>query len=542
MSIAVHPDGKRFAYTRVGAIRMELLVGRVDGKAAPVEWRVPRLWRPGDRYEKSLVTIQAVGWFSDDSIALVGSTSNDGYALFRVNADGTSRLLHHQDPRFTVSVSRHDRVAFAVNDDAIFTLDGGEGVVPEQLVALARGEQVLAHAWSPDGKQLAVARMPASATAPAKIQIIADTGDSMYDVWSGPTSGIYDTMLAWLDDQRIVFSQQDPATREISLYTLDVDDPAQLRKRASLTDDYIGAGSAAGGTVLVGRGTAFHSVQVGDDKAHHLAPVQAGLRGSYLAGWTTDGRVVFAAGKPGKLRVARARPGRDLEHWPGTQEGVEVPHTVVGDSVIVHRIDAAAKDRRMMIERIGPRGERAVLARLHNDGSVTPIRCAGDRAGPCVITELSGNQVIFRELDPARGTLGEVILQRPIGERYKCDLAVSLDGRQLAIVEGRAELTLYDRETSASKSWLATADAALQSVGFSPAGDLWATSIGYEGRMFGLMVFPKDDRGGVKKLPRSRMRGDGLRWYWRPSPSPDGRQVAVTVREFRLHIAQITGL
>jgi WD40 repeat protein len=328
------------------------------------------------------------------------------------------------------------------------------------------------------------------------------------------------------------------------MYTLDVDDPARLRKRVSWTDQHVGIGSAAHGTVIVARGTAYHSVQVGDDKARDLVPVQAGLRGSYLAGWTTDGRVVFAAGEPGKLRVARARPGRDLEYWPGTQEGVELPHTVVGDSVIVHRIDPAApKERRSVIERIGPAGERVELARLHDDVSVTPIRCAGDRAGPCVISELKGNQVIFHELDPQRGTLGEVIVQRPIGERYMCDLAVSTDGKQLAIVEGRNELTLYDRETGASKSWPATADAALQSVGFSPAGDLWASSIGFEGRMFGLMVFLKDDRGGVKKFPRSRMRGsDGLRWYWRPSPSPDGKQVAVTVREFRLHLAQIIGL
>jgi hypothetical protein len=286
-------------------------------------------------------------------------------------------------------------------------------------------------------------------------------------------------------------------------------------------------------------------VQVGDAKAQHLSPVQPGLRGSYLAGWTTDGRVVFAAGEPGKLRVARARPGRDLEYWPGTKEGDEVPHSVVGDSVIVHRIDAkAAKDRRVVIERIGPRGERAELARIHADTAGTPVRCAGDRSAPCVISEQRGNQVAFRELDPERGALGDVIHQRPVGERYKCDLALSLDGARLAIVEGQSEVTLFDRATSTSKSWVASPDAALQSVGFSAGGDLWATSIGFRGRMFGLMEFPRDDKGGVKKTASSRGRPgeDVLRWFWRPSPSPDGARVAVTVREFRLHIAQLTGL
>ena len=536
VSVAIARDGKRFAYTTAGGA---LLVRQLAPGAEPERWTAP-IYRPRpDRYGDTLVTMWCAGWFSDDSLAVIGTTFRDEYHLFRVHADGRSDLLHSQRARFAAAVARDDRVVIGIPGDGVFLLAPGRD--PDQILSLGRGEQALAIAVSPDGRRVAVLRQPA--TGEATLQIVAPGDGTARAVWSGQTSARHDTLLVWADDAEVAFTRRDPTTGATTIYALDADNPAALRARGTGTG--YGAGSAAAGTVLMLRTAEQVSVQIAGTKVDALAPVEANVAASRVAGWTSDGRLVFALGAPG--RVVRAVPGRGAEPWPGTRDGVEIPDTVIGDSVIAHRLDPAApRSSQVVVERIDPAGRHSELARLPADRlGDTLVRCAGDRAAPCMLQDITGDDVRWIEIDPATGARGRVLHSRGIGGTPYRDAALSPDGQSLAIVEGTSDLIVVpDLAVAGTQTYPAGGHASLQSVAFAPGGDIWATSIGFQGRPFGLMVFQY--RPKWRDYSWASRRGssyrDALRWFSRPTVSPDGAQVAVEVRELHPEVMRVQGL
>jgi hypothetical protein len=536
VSVAVARDGKRFAYTTAGGA---LLVRQLAPGAAPERWTAP-MYRPRpDRYGEALVTMWCAGWFSDDSLAVLGATFRDEYHLFRVHADGRSVLLHSQRARFAAAVARDDRVVIGIPGDAVFLL--AEGRDPDQILPLGHDEQAIAVAVSPDGRRVAVLRQPA--TGDARLQIVTPGDDTARPVWSGQTSARHDALLVWTDDAEVAFSRRDPTTGATTIYTLDAGNPATLRARGTGTG--YGAGSSAAGTVLMLRSAEQVSVQIASTKVDALVPVEANVAASRVSGWTTDGRLVFALGTPG--RVVRAVPGRGAEPWPGTRDGVEIPDTVIGDSVIAHRLDPAApRSSQVVVERIDPTGRHTELARLPADRvGDTVVRCAGDRAPPCMLQEITGDNVSWIEIDPETGARRRVLHSRGIAGTPYRDAALSPDGQTLAIVEGTSDLIVVpDLAVAATRTYSAGGNASLQSVAFAPGGDIWATSIGFQGRPFGLMAFqyrPKwRDYSGAWR--RGSSYKDALRWFSRPTVSPDSAQVAVEVRELHPEILRVQGL
>jgi hypothetical protein len=105
-------------------------------------------------------------------------------------------------------------------------------------------------------------------------------------------------------------------------------------------------------------------------------------------------------------------------------------------------------------------------------------------------------------------------------------------------------VTVIERTTGKQDPKSAGEGAALQSVGFAPDGTVWATSIGFRGRLSGMMTFTRLDSGWISGSASSRgsSRSDALRWFSRPSPSPDGKQVAVATLDLELEVWRADGL
>jgi hypothetical protein len=515
-SVVLSRDGKRYATTTVAA---EQLFVRALDDTRPDTADVRPL-------PKDLVTTRAVGWFGDDSIAILATTREGTYELHRVDQAGQAALVHRAPLRFVAAIGPNDQIAIG-HAEGVWLLGAGG---PTPLATAIPHETIHALAWSPDGSRLAVARVRER---DASIQIMTTAGvTTPRDVWTGDSLGP-DLLLAWLDDHRVAFTTQP------GLIVVDTAPAKPTSVRAALPE-LVGPGSAAAGTLLVLRTSATDSVQVGDDNAEDLAPAIANIASTRLTGWTTDGRLVFAAGSP--PRIVRAKPGTSYEPWPGTLAGVEVPDSVLGDSVVAHRVDPM--DRRVVVELIDATGKKRELLRLDADRAVaTPVRCAGDRAAPCMLYELAGSLATWTELDTETGQRGRLIHTRGGGtERH--DAALSPDGSILAIVEGTPELTIYDRPTGSSRSYRATDDTAFDSLGFSPTGDVWATSLGFRGRRFGLVSFSKYKSKPSYFSPSGKGSAyrDALRRFTRPTVSPDGKRVAVEVRELRVIVARVRGL
>jgi predicted Ser/Thr protein kinase len=537
-SIALSPDARRFAYTTGSG---KLYVRDLDG-GAEAPYPLPKL--PASETSEDdrdlFVTTFAAGWFSDGSIAELGSTRRGDWQLVRVHSDGRAQLLYRHAQRFTAAVSVDDRVVIGIPDYAIFVIPPGEHVTPTQIATIGR-ETIMGLVWSPDGTRIAYSRMPPDPGQETVVQIMSATGSDIREVWRGHTLMTVDTLLVWLDDERLAHSYQDPVTRKTVLTTIDVATRA-VTVHDEFTGTYVGIGSGARGIVILLRGDAHAVVEVGDKSADYLVPLHdPKLHGGLVAGWTPAGQVVFAAGAEDKLQAMRASPGSPPEPWPNTRPGVEVPDTLVGDDLIAHRVDGD----KLVVERIDPAGAHHPLVELPATPVAAPVRCAGDRGPPCMLEQTEGNMVRWLELDPATGTRGAVIHQRQAREQFMRDAALSPDGSLLAIVDGNDEVSVIDRATGGAERPRSAGDgAALQSLGFGPNNELWATSIGYRGRLFGLMSFSRTDKEPRSFGPAIR-RGptrDSMRFYRRPMPSPDGAHVALTVREFHIDVWRADGL
>jgi hypothetical protein len=375
------------------------------------------------------------------------------------------------------------------------------------------------------------------------IGVVPATGGDSREVWRGPLTAMAGQLLAWLDDHRLAFATNDGSAGRARLFTVDTRGP-RVEQRDDWLGAYAGAGSAAGGMLLVLRGAATHAVQIGDRWGWGLARLHdRGVRARWLAGWTSDHRVVFAVGEPGRERIVRTAPGQALEAWPGTRAGAEVPDTLAGDDLIAHRLDEA--DHQIVIERITPTGDHSELARVSaRAADCDVVRCAGDRGAPCIVEDNDGGVVRWTELDPQTGARGSQVHQRPLRERFVCSAALSPDGRLLAVVDGGDAVAIIDRTTGHQDTRSAGEGAALQSIGFASDGDVWASATGFRGRMSGMMSWSRLDSGWISTSASSRgnARTDALRWYARPSPSPDGKQVAVATLDLELEVWRCDGL
>jgi hypothetical protein len=290
------------------------------------------------------------------------------------------------------------------------------------------------------------------------------------------------------------------------------------------------------------RSTEEAIVAVGNARGDDLVPALANVSASHLAGWLPDGRLVFASGSP-KPRLVRALPGRGAEPWPGTHDGVEIPDTLVGTSVLAHRVDPTSSQ--IIIERIDASGRHTELARqpASTTSDASPVRCSADRAPPCVLHEITDREARWIDFDPATGRRGRVLHSRGLGAAPYRDGALSPDGKTLAIVED-SDLIAIDLATGSSKTISAGADATLETVAFSAGNAAWVTAVGFHGRPFGLMVFeyrPKY-RTYSSAFARGSSYRDVLRHFQRALPSPDGKRLAVAVRELRLELVRVQGL
>ncbi|HEU0029604.1 MAG TPA: serine/threonine-protein kinase [Kofleriaceae bacterium] len=550
-SLALSPDAMRFAYTTVGP---KLFVRPLAGGAA-VSWPIPKYVRPATQLDRppvqrDLVTVIVAGWFSDGSVAIEGSTYDGSWHVYRVYEDGRFHALYSGRGRLALAVDPvHDRLAIGPPGEAIAVLDR-DATAPRRVAALAEAEATIALAWSPDGEQLAALRAPGKPDEPAVLQLVDPRGGPARELWRGPlrtdtADAVVGPLLAWLARDRLALSAQDPDTRETSLLVID---PAtgETAVREVWKQDHIGLASAARGTLLLLRGTAEDTVQVRDKLGFKITRVPAkDVQASRLAGWTTDGQLVYLEGPPGAGRIVRAIPGSAATPWPGTTAGLEVPDTVVDNDVIAHLVDPADA-RKLLVVRLAPDGSRRPLARIDREPVVDPVRCAGDRAPPCVIEQIDGDGTItWHELDPETGAIGRLVARQPARGAAVPTAALSHDGSLLAIVDGGPMVTLVDRATGEvrPKSPSADAGAALHAVGFDPEANLWAASIGLDGRLFGLMTFSRR-ADGYGSAFRMGLRGDAMRSFGRPAVRGTGStlEVAVTARELRLDVYRADGL
>lgn len=536
-SVAVTPDAKELAYTTAdGRLFVDRLGATTD--AGKREWKLPviaeRVAGQPPRDFK-LVTSWAVGWFRDHSVALASISAAGTWHLLRIYEDGRHSVLYSTTERFTASAAG-DIAVIGAHENAIYVINAAKPEDLEPIARLGGGEMVMALAVSPDATRVAVARVPPGEGV-AQVQIITLDG-AIKPVWRDKVVNDVDGMVVWLDEHRIAFGHRGKTTTKLLTYDEQTGEPPIVRREWPARE-YVGIASAARGELLFIGGRLDFSVAAGGPRAEQLEVLHdPALSGDFPAGWTSDGRLVFSLSDKDGSYVVSAVPGGTPERWPGLTGG-EIPNSVVGDDVIIHRIDKA-KDE-LVIERVTAKGARTEVRRAPDDEDARYlVRCAGDRTSPCFFEETTAGYVTWRTFSPHTGEVGGVLHKRLRRERHMQTAALSVDGKTLAIVEGTSELLLVDVATESVRTIDVADGAELQTVGFADDGSLWATAMGFRGNFFALLRFSASG-GQVIAGPTSLQQGS-LRFFWRPSPSPHSKHVAVKLIDFTLEITRLTGV
>jgi Tol biopolymer transport system component len=149
---------------------------------------------------------------------------------------------------------------------------------------------------------------------------------------------------------------------------------------------------------------------------------------------------------------------------------------------------------------------------------VVAVHCATGRWRICVLSETVGSQIIFAEIDPLKGRMGEIARTNVASE--DCDWSLSPDASRIALVNNLSDnVQILDlRSKQVSVIHPIPALTGIQRVSWSAESTrLFVTAMDNAGTDF---LTTMDLRGQSHVLLQGRM------WFADPRPSPDGKRIA----------------
>jgi hypothetical protein len=183
-----------------------------------------------------------------------------------------------------------------------------------------------------------------------------------------------------------------------------------------------------------------------------------GISDIFAAGWTSSGSLIFGANMQGRLRIMRRRPDGTIQ-TVRTGPAAEVPLLVLGETIVFGRFPGGESTIPFIEPPIGRRYPEGELFRLAPDGALrslgrtrdfVTLYCAGGRAAPCLLAELSGDDVIAIDWDVETGARGRERARWSMTEYGGKSSSLSPDGRTVAQVQrffGNGELSLLDLQS-----------------------------------------------------------------------------------------------
>jgi WD40 repeat protein len=511
---SLSPDGTRLAYTTLRRLLVKPVAG---GAATPVA--LPEGLSCND-----------VEFFPDGATYLVlGQHESGDWQVWRVG--DRFELLHQERGFFNARLSPDGtRVALGGRHDVQVLDLATRGT--RQIARMQGGEIVSAIAWSPDGTQLVFIRSPGEQR---------DDSIELADLASGATRVLhrrrFETFmvvsLGWLGPGRLVYAvnARDGAT----LHELRFDAAtATEREIYAWPGQQVQNGRWSHGRFVYVRGTTRYGVYVGEaglrPRLERITTGDGQVR--RLAGWTDDGKVVFAGDGSGSFDVVAQDPAGTAALWVGGP-APEMPDSLAGGAVIFQRVDGD----RVEIWRASPRGDPDRITSVPTaDAAANVVRCAGDRAAPCVLADAARPGVArYSLLWPSSEEKGRVIAELPVSSRFLRSHALSPDGETLAIVGGGESVITFDVASGERRDLEVGGGIELQSVSWSHDGSaVLVTGIGWRGHNFQALRVGRD--GTVAPITH-----DESLWTWRLQESGDGRVAAIGL-EFVMDLAMLEGL
>ena len=435
---AISPDGKYVAYTdHQGVHLLTIDTGEVHDLALPDGVRT-NTWQ--------------VGWFPDgERLWLETQMEAADYdslsapsTLWSVSILGGSARKLRDGVRF-VSVSPVDSsfVVIAGHGHELWTMGPGG----ESPVRLVKSDDYLygAVAWSPTGQRIAYVKVSLSGYGLNVIETVPKIGGLPTTVFSDRQLSNAPTVL-WVSDGRLIFNKDDAIGAGHSFWSLTVGatsgqptgKPTQIRHwdgHAFFSPSV----SRDGGRLVF---TLFHSwLNI------YLAHVQAGRLDTPKVvahsdsldeplAWTSDSEAIFfSSDRMGRRQILKQRLGQQTAEalFPGPDEQADAVPTSDQKWLlywsIPHDGDSAAIDTWLMRY---PLAGGAVEKLVKFPADATTFADCPMRAGTCALSRWSLGELIFYALDPVQGQgkeLARTRLEMPDDLSWK----LSPDGSRVAM-------------------------------------------------------------------------------------------------------------
>jgi hypothetical protein len=379
---------------------------------------------------------------------------------------------------------------------------------------------------SPDGRRAAVRAQRDGAN--EQVEIVELASGRRVGSWAGLCFPV-----DWLSDASLVCGAMLPDGAEL---LNEVAVPSEERE-PSVRQRLASAPYVNIGTVLRGteHGLFFtswalpqrlHAVDL--DRPGSLRPLVTGSVADLpVAGWTPRGTMIFGASLHGHLQILEERSAGDAVVVHPT-EAADVPLMVLGDAIIFGRFpggEAAIPradypygrfyPRWGFLFRLGPGGE---LRALGPTNGFVALRCAGDRALPCLLFERDQSlSAHATQWDPETGARSREVLR--FAQNQEIGHALAPDGHTLAravtSTGGSGVLELIDLDGGAPRRPALGAHL-VRDLTFAPDGAVIAT--GCPSDCYVLRI-----REGAAEP--EVLYGPTPAWLVEPRVRPDGKEV-----------------
>ena len=532
-SIALSPDGKHLAY--LDSAKGVSLLQTDSGENRSLPGTAP-----------GTASFFPNSWLPDGDHLFMSKPGASGTWTMSIS-DGTVRKFRDEGP--LVPSPNGQQLAFKNDKDEIWIMSA-TGESPKRVVTVASPWTLETFSWSPTGKRIAYDKTRIRAADRSKSGAVIDASLDSCDL-DGQCSAILSdsklqnrslgesSALVWLPDGRIVFALMElpPNDLDSNLWSLAVDaNTGLLQGKPKRLTSWTGFSQEAFTASADGKRLIFQQVHIegilkiaeirtGGSGLGPARPLKAETWFSGVAAWTHDSRkVLFSASAYGKRGIFKqdvnASSPQPLVSGSSSYDTPVVSPEGKWLLYTEHREDGTARLMRMPIE-----GGAAAFV-LSGDHS---YRCASAPANLCILSEVSGKQAVFYELDPLKGR-GRELARADIKKNFHAwDL--SPNGKNIALVAPAEEQVRIINTDSGDvrsvplKGWNMlqfvswTADG--RRLYLSGARDFTAAAY-YE-----FAIFEADLAGNIKMLVQmSGAKG----WIHRPVASPDGRYLIYNER------------